>query len=309
MNLESRFEVGIADVNIQPLLQYKKYINSFFVGLPVIDNCRCNYILIDRMQSFLDSCEDIPVWVTMNSPIVAYHDLNRTCDTMIGVYKSFKFHGYIVTNIAIANILKEHNIPVKISTVNDIRDLNDINRWREFGFKDIVLSYKINRNLDFVKEAVETFPDTQFTLITNELCESDCPFRTGHFISTSLNEKPIYVCSARHARNDRIWKLKLLQNTFIPPENLLDYPEKVIFKLPTRMINYPVSHLEKILRMYIGLDQSDDIMPFFEHHIRTQELEPLIVKKETKKVWLNCKNQCYKCKICESELATNNRGV
>ena len=148
MNLEKKFDIGLVNVNIEPLLEYKKYINSFFVGVPFISNCRSNYIYTDRLKEFIKRCEDIPVWVTMNSPIVQTHEFSILCDTAIGAYKEFGFHGYTVTNISLLSVLRDHGIPVKVSTVNDIRDLNKI---------PILYKDKIRYHVD--NETIEEFAD------------------------------------------------------------------------------------------------------------------------------------------------------
>lgn len=307
MNLEKRLVIGVATTDIKPILEYKRYINSFFVGIPIIGNCRGNYILIDFFEKFISDCEDIPVWVTANLPVVPPHQIELVLDTLIGYHRKFKFHGYIASNIILLRYLKEAGIPVKVSTVADIRDLNDVNRYYSAGFNNIVLSYKMNRNLDFVNEAVKKFTNIQFTLITNELCESDCPYRAAHFITTSQNLQPGYVCPIRTPKNTYEWRLKVLQNTFIPPENLKYYPENILFKLPTRMRGYSSNQIIEAIKLYTSEKEYENLLQFFDHHLDISKLTPLKVNKDTYKKWLNCKNQCYECNICSNELERENR--
>lgn len=300
MNYTKRFEIGLADTNVKPLVStYKSFINSFFIGIPMLNNCRSNYILIDYIKKLVDDCEDIPIWVTLNSPIVEEHNLNLIADMAIGAWKEFKFHGFTVTNYSLLCILKNHGIPVKVSTVNDIRDLNDINKYVSEGFDKIVLSYKVNRNLDFVKDAVKHFPTTQFSLITNEICDVNCPHRMGHFISTSLNQKPTYICNARQPDNSIEWRSNLLKSSFIPPINLEHYPESIIFKMPTRMVNYKVTDIITLLNLYIGNYTSKNILLFFMHHININGLKPLNINNKLSSKWLNCKNECFNCNLCD----------
>jgi len=308
--LKNRFEIGLADVNVKPLiLKYKDYINSFFIGIPTLNNCRANYILIDRLKQLITDCEDIPIWVTLNSPVVEEHNINLIADIAIGSWNEYKFYGFTVTNYTLAVILKQHGIPVKISTVNDIRDLNDIDRYVKSGFKKIVLSYKVNRNMDFINDAVSNFPTVQFSIIPNEICDTNCPYRMGHFISTSLNQKPTYLCPARQPSNRNSWRSSLVRNSFVPPANLKHYPHSVNFKLPTRMINYQVNDIIELMDLYTNEeDKIENILPFFKHHIDISKLKPIYINPSLKKQWLNCKNECYRCYECDDIEKIINKG-
>jgi hypothetical protein len=68
------------------------------------------------------------------------------------------------------------------------------------------------------------------------------------------------------------------------------------------MAGYSIEDITKLLRLYIGLDKYEDILPFFNHHISLDGLDPLPVNKMIFNYWKNCKNQCYSCKICENEV-------
>ncbi len=301
-SLKNRFEIGLANLPITPILKYQEYINSFFIGLPVSGNCRFNYIKLTYLDSLLQECDGIPVWVTINSPAILPGETERMLDLLIGIHDKYKFHGYIVSDIVLLSELKNRNIPVQVSTVNDIRDLNDVSRYHEMGFKNIVLSYKVNRNLEFIQKAVKTFPDIQFTLITNELCESDCPHRCAHFMITSMNQLINYECPIRNPDNTLDRKQKILQNTVIPPENLQYYPENIIFKLPTRMRKFTTEDIAKHLSIYAGLEPYDNYWELVSHHVSIKKYDAFLVDKQIYKYWLNCKNQCYECKVCENEI-------
>jgi len=300
--LTKRFKIGVSDVRIKPLMEYKEYIESFYVGSPVTGNCRSNYVLIDFFEQFIKDCEEIPVWVTANDPILNDFESTRAIDSLIGYWKQFKFHGYIASNIVVLTELKNHGIPVQVSTVMDIRDLNDIDRMVKMGFNDIVLSYKINRNMDFIKKAINCFPNTKFTLITNELCESNCPHRFAHFVTTCKGQNVAYQCPIRYPQDTAEWNTTFLQNTLIPPENLKDYSDKIIFKLPTRIKPFGIPDIIKHLRIYTGLDSYDNMYELVAHHFRINDMPPLHIDKSIFKNWLNCKNQCYECNVCRNEI-------
>jgi collagenase-like PrtC family protease len=310
MSLKKRFKIGLCDVNIGPLIEkYNDYIDSFFVGAPIVDNCRGNYILVDKFSKLIQDCKDIPVWVTANAPVINSDKLNTTLDLLIGYWLNFKFHGYITSHITVLKELSKMKIPVQVSTTCDIRDLNDVSRYREMGFKDIVLSYKVNRNLKWIEEAVKEFPDVQFCIILDELCESNCPHRYAHFVSTSLfDQQPGYECPIRYPQDTFEWKLRFLQNTLVPPENLLHYPESIKFKLPTRMIGYNIQNIMDLLSLYICEKQCTNLFELINHHAKIDGLKPLMVDKELFKSWLTCGNQCYKCNLCENELKKQLKG-
>lgn len=298
-----RFKVGVANTqNLESLVAQKDLIESFYIGLPITGNCRSNYILLSELNSFLERCEDIPVWVTANAPVIPPQELNRLIDVMYGTWKQYKFHGYIVSNIVLLKELSARGIPVQVSTVCDIRDLNDVYRYVDMGFNDLVLSYKVNRNMDFINDCVKYFPNTKFSLITNELCESNCPHRYAHFAITSMNMTIKYQCPIRKAEDSSKRRTKLLQNTLIPPENLQYYPEKITFKLPTRMRRFAISDIVKHLKTYAGLREYSNFYKLVGHHIDITKLPKFKIDKEIFKSWLNCKNQCFKCNICEKEV-------
>jgi hypothetical protein len=300
--MKKRFKVGVANTDIDLIMTQKDLIHSFFIGLPITGNCRSNYIQMDILPEFLEKCEDVPVWVTANMPFVYPKDLERTIDMLYSTWKTYKFHGYIACDIVLLQELKNRGIPVQVSTVADIRDLNDVHRYYEMGFDDLVLSYKANRNLDFINECVKYFPEVKFTLITNELCESNCPHRYAHFCMTSQNTHIKYHCPIRIPKDTDERRLKLLQNTMIPPENLEYYPESIIFKLPTRMLNFSAQNLVKHLRTYAGIRPYKNIYKLVHHHINISKMGKFKVDKAIFEHWLNCKNQCYNCDICASEI-------
>jgi len=301
-SLKNRFKIGLANLPITPILKYKEYINSFFIGLPIFGNCRSNYIKLTQLDSLLQECIEIPVWVTINQPAIPPSELQRITDLLVGIHDKYKFHGYIITDISLLWKLKDKNIPLQVSTVNDIRDLNDISRYHEMGFKDIVLSYKVNRNLTLIQKAVKTFPDIQFTVITNELCESNCPYRYEHFMITSTGQTIQYRCPIRNPDSTLDRKLKILQNTIIPPENLCYYPNSIIFKLPTRMETYTPDDIAKHISIYAGLEPYDNFWELVSHHIDITKKNKFSIDKSIYKNWLNCKNQCYECNICQNEI-------
>lgn len=302
MNLEKKFEIGLRTINVKPILEYKKYIDSFFIGLPFFSNCRSNYILLDYLEKLISDCSDTPIWVTLNQPYISKKDIIQTADTAIGLYKTFKFHGFIVADLVMAQIFKNSGIPVQISTVTDIRDLNDIARYQEMEFNRIVLSYKVNRNLDLIEDACKQFPNMKFILIADELCESNCPYRLEHFCATCNSEYPAYECPIRNPENSFEWCLRTLQNTCIPPENLEHYPKNIIFKLPTRMPNFGEQDIIELLQYYIGEKPYKNYMELFKHHLNISQTQNLEIDRKVFEKWLVCKNQCYKCKICENEL-------
>lgn len=301
-SLKNRFEIGVSNLPITPILKYKEYINSFFIGLPVSGNCRANYIKLTYLDSLLQECDNIPVWVTINSPVILPGEVEKTIDLLTGIHEKYKFHGYIVSDIVLLLELKNRNIPVQVSTVSDVRDLNDVARYHKMGFKQIVLSYKVNRNLSFIDKAVRIFPDVQFTLITNELCESDCPHRWAHFMITSLNQQLCYNCPVRNPDKTYERKLKILQNTLIPPENLKYYPENIIFKLPTRMITYTANDIAKHISIYAGLEPYDNYWELVSHHIDITRYDKFPINKDIYQNWIDCKNQCYECGVCQAEV-------
>ena len=303
MDLKKRFEIGICDINIEPLLEYKEFIESFFMGISIFSEVRSMYMLLDYVGDLLDKCQDVPVWVTVNSPNTDDRIFEKTFRNMISFQSMFPIKGYIVSNVALARIMQSYKIPVRISTVNDVRSIREISWYQENGFKEIVLSYKVNRNLDFIKDAVKTFPDIRFTLVANEMCQSQCPFRTLHFLGASRAHEQVYQCEINNTIGSPSWYLRVLQNSLIPPENIQDYPESIIFKLATRRISdniFNVQSIVRLLKIYAGLEAYDNIFELMSHHVDINKVRKFKPPKSTIKYWENCKHQCHKCKMCGS---------
>jgi collagenase-like PrtC family protease len=302
-----KFEVGLSNTNVQDFENHKQYINSYFVGLSPLEECRLNYIYLYTLKEMMSkvNSQDCKLWVAYNTLIVPNKLIKRKIDLLMDLWTEYKFTGYIMADVLLASKVLNFGVPVTISTVNDVRDINDVSRLYQMGFKSIVLSYKTNRNFDFISECCTRYPDVTFTVVVNELCESNCPYRTSHFLRVNTGEASKFSCLVTDKLTNSIqWKLKVLQNTFIPPENLaiLDQFPNLIFKLATRTLNMSNQVIIDYIDKYIGQKQYDSILEFFTHHMDITNCDAMKPRQETIKSWLNCKNQCYKCDICKQEL-------
>ena len=308
MSLEKRFELGISFVDLSILEPVKKYLSGITVGAPFVENHRGSFFPLDAIVNISEENPDLPIWVVANMKRVDMANILPISSMLISMYKVCKITGYVVQDPTLAHMLTDNGIPVKISILNDIQTIQEVEYYVSKGINHIHLSNKLNRDLDTVRSICEKYPTTKFYLLANELCEYHCPYGINHYrlekAETTIHKYHCDIYDLNKVGSVE-WNKRVLQTPFIPPENLSDYPSNVVFKLGTRQFPTTLFGPEQVLQMmnvYTSKQPYSDILDLFPINIPELKKATIEIDKSLFSDWKTCKNNCATCNLCQEAL-------
>ena len=283
--------------------QYQEYPSYEDYLLQVQNICyMCNRFHINSMMLF-NGNDDLT-----SSTIDKIIDLLNIC-------KKWDMTGVIVANPILGEIIHSYfpDLKIRYSILSLASTMGKIKEIEKLGYiKEICLPQDVNRNEDFLKEITKECPDIGFSTIVNVSCRANCPLFYWHQMYFSTTN--------RHSLNDvenhdwRRGQLELTNKftdnnlcipTILPSE--LKYYDKYFsqFKLEDRLAKtetleqFLIHYALEIDPIYYSQMSNSTCARFDPGKIRISEA-PSYWKEYRR----NCKNQCWKCHLCEDVLPT-----
>ena len=218
------------------------------------------------------------------------------------------------TSLAIAHTVKKHfpdielraSVNMKIGTVKGMEYLSDL-------FDSFHVQREYNRDIPHLQMLKKWADDhgKKLILLANSGCFAHCSGQTFHDNNVAheaeicevqnLKDFNPYVCWRQ--MEDRSNWVKLLQNTWIRPEDISNY--ECLFdtiKLATRMHSLPGLVIDAyVRRRFIG-NTLELFEPGFSRAIAPYMIDNSAFPKNWFEKTANCDKLCYKCGYCQSVL-------
>lgn len=224
-----------------------------------------------------------------------------------------KITGVIIANPILAEWVHSHypQLKIRLSVLSLATTVGQIKQIANLGYiKEICLPQSYNRDLNALKELKKEVPNIEFSAIVNSGCRANCPLFNWHHSSFNSNleswnkgnfselKQSLYKQSSNYNNN-------ILASPFILPSELFRYDEFYHqFKLEDRTIS--TSNLHSILASYATrIDKGTFLIEFLHGSCLPTQLNTLETDKlslEWKTKILTCKNECWKCNLCDKLL-------
>lgn len=216
--------------------------------------------------------------------------LVNTCvnylDKLLGGYQNINI---TVTDFLLAKKIKQSlpEIKLECSSVSYVDSLQKAKFWYEIGCSIMVLPPALNKNIHFIKELTETFPEMKLKIIANEVCLPSCPMRTFHNNTQNHgNSGEVYVKECRKKFVEEPWLF--YSSSYLPPSQLYHYdPYVSLYKLIDR--TKPTEKIIKAIGTYCSSKQ---------YERKAQEWNGRIPDKLFQTI-LKCNKNCKTCGICK----------
>ncbi len=186
-----------------------KYVNKAFSNLIDI-RYTLNPSCIGSLQDFKE------LWdAKLKTDVIELHNIGITTWT--------------VTSPLLVELLREL-FPadfIEVSTIAEVSTLNQAAEWKKLGANGVNLSIMVNRNIKLLKE-ISIIPAFVVSLLANEACLYDCPWRRECYNLSSHNSKrdeqlfchyPFNRCNTRRLKEPWMW----LTSKMILPQWLSTY--------------------------------------------------------------------------------------
>lgn len=302
------FELGISFSDLSKFSEYSENISSFSIGCSVVSNRRGTFFPLEEVIKMKERYPSFSFWVVANDVCITQENTLSVVSTLVSIYKLVKISGYIVKDAALAFLLMDNGVPVKMSILNDIQTEQQISFLVNKGIQHIYLSPKLNRDIEKIYTICNKFSNTTFYLLVNELCEYGCPYPLYHYrVESPETTVHKYHCDLYDMETvgSIKWNERVLRSTFIPPENISFYPKNIIFKLSTRQ--YPTdfftpNHVLSLFKRYLRKEEYSDVLDLFSLNIPELKKAPIEIEKTLFNKWKSCKNICSECNSCRQYL-------
>lgn len=145
----------------------------------------------------------------------------RNISNLLDELEKIAINTLTISNHELIAFVKQH-YPFQISTsiLCGIDSLEKALEYKNLGCDIICLDYKMNHNLQFIKE-VKSKTQAKIKLLANNLCLPDCPYKEEHFKYENRFDSGSLKCLKYKLNN-----LSFFQETgFIYPETITQYEE------------------------------------------------------------------------------------
>lgn len=285
--LSGRSNMVIPKVDLVKLEKYIKLSKELNIGFNYLINLSCtsNIELFKEERSQFESIILQLCNIGVTSFTVASH-------TFLPLFESFK------------------DINLNISTISQLYEPSGIKYLKKFSsVKRICLPEKFNRNLSILKSTLEHAYPLEVSVIVNNLCLLNCPFRNQHYnyYSHSHPDGPdpnIIACSLTRLEDP----VQLIKSPWIRPEDLNIYIDHGVslFKIAGRGLRN--ANFLKMLEVYSDGHYRGDLVHLFRAfspniYWDVLQIPSEIVREELHKILTKqngCNElECKQCRICD----------
>ena len=201
-------------------------------------------------------------------------------------------------------------IDLTISTISQLYEPCGIKYIKKFSnVRRICLPEKFNRNLSVLKSTIEHAYPLEVSVIVNNMCLLDCPFRNQHYnyyshLHPDGPDPNIVACSLARLEDP----IQLIKSPWIRPEDLNTYVENgvKIFKIAGRGLRK--ANFIKMLEAYSERYYTGDLVQLFRAFSPNKywdifQISSEAVRNELHRI-ISKKNgcnelECEKCRICD----------
>lgn len=277
----------IPKVTIAQLQEYVTYSYSYNINFNYLINLSCT----SNLELFKDSKKEIENLIR-NLIGIGINRFTLSSHTFLPFFCDYK------------------NIELSISTISQLYKADGLRFLKLFpNVKRICLPENINRNLILLKEIITLSEPLKLSVIVNNLCLLECPFRHQHYNYYSHGhpdvgpDPNIIACCSIRLTNP----ISIFKSPWIRPEDLNRYISIGVknFKIAGRSLRNP--NFIKMLNIYrkghfegnlIELFRAFSPNSFWDNFILPADLVNSTINKVLSKKRGCTGNECYNCNIC-----------
>jgi len=203
---------------------------------------------------------------------------------------------------------------VKVSVIAQVDSVPKARAYQDLGADEINVDYMCNRDFRTL-EALRRSLSCELTLLCNDVCLFQCPYRQYHYNATGHSTQPdgsgkgpyfdfsMVSCTIEKLRNPK----QLIRSRWIRPEDLPVYEQLSFdkFKLSGRQM--PTAWIVRLVNAYVAQSYSGNLGDLLSgsipepsgrvhYHIDNRQLDGFLDHFKNR----DCSVECHQCNYCET---------
>lgn len=247
-----------------------------------------------EIETLLSKCEQFHVQanLVLNPSCIVevdkYNEIIRKIDDYIESIQD-KIQRITLADYRIAMHINKRfpQLQLECSVNAYINTNSKVQHWVDIGCEVIVVHPDFNKNINYIKNLKNFFPELELKLIVNEDCLPGCPLRTAHNNAQAhgVDTKDFYnTCQQIYLKKPWLF----YKSPFIPPKCLCFYDEFIsTYKLVDRSM--PTDSILKVVGVYLDDPRYNMKVEMFNNRIPLGHFKNI----------LECDKNCFECDICK----------